>query len=491
MEYSIQLARDGIISDLYAVNHYHYQIFSIEFKIWDEMDTYFRSIYDSILETYFYPIVNRGLRYVLKDPTNKNPLILEYLASLPFDSIQQLLLLYLSVTGEVLESKRENKRLDLCLLHNAEFTPWEASYAHYCSGIVVSKYLEEKDWKIIAFPFLKFFDILDDVLVRAYISEFNWKNFTIYEKLDGILTTLYWDSDFAMWKVSFGHSIQFLSLWEQTFLLFWQTWKELNFQFPQQTNFCYMFEFIHPKILNIVQHKKADIVFLGARNLETLQEVSIEFILNSQPNLNWNSIKSIPFQTRNMDPKKIIDEIIFMTLEKSPFVAAGFVLLDSNFQRLSVKSPGFLLIGRLKKLTNEDYDTLPFLLYLLRILLPLPSDHEAEFLSLCPYHETNYFSLKAKVIECFKQLDQYLVEIKSQCKDIKEVAALIKRKYNKWKGPLFIMEKSNISAQEMYSQSSALLHYGHTRQLETFLLGKPNHTATFLTRTQQPWSLNF
>ena len=55
-----------------------------------------------------------------------------------------------------------------------------------CRGLI----LEKGSWKVVAMPFLKFFNA-DEPAAVAVRNAFDWRSARVYEKLDGSITTLY------------------------------------------------------------------------------------------------------------------------------------------------------------------------------------------------------------------------------------------------------------------------------------------------------------
>jgi hypothetical protein len=127
--------------------------------------------------------------------------------------------------------------------------------------------------------------------------------------------------------------------------LFWKVWQELNYQLPQETDYCFMFELMTPYNRIVVRQNNNSLVLHGVRNVLTLVE---EDINNWGDKYDWQLVTSCPLQT--------IEEIITASNILDPMDSEGYIVCDGrsprsahrNFNRLKIKSPQYVAISHWK-----------------------------------------------------------------------------------------------------------------------------------------------
>jgi tRNA splicing ligase len=62
-------------------------------------------------------------------------------------------------------------------------SPFGEPIVQECRGLILD---EKENWKLVAYPYKKFFNYQE-----KYAAELDWKNITVYEKVDGSIATLY------------------------------------------------------------------------------------------------------------------------------------------------------------------------------------------------------------------------------------------------------------------------------------------------------------
>jgi hypothetical protein len=122
--------------------------------------------------------------------------------------------------------------------------------------------------------------------------------------------------------------------------LFTRTFHELDMKLPDLGlgYYTYMFEMMSPFNRVVVQQPKADIVFLGARNNITGQEISPDECGCSERN--WKPVRQFDLKTEadviaTLEPMKGLDQ-------------EGYVVVDANFNRIKVKCPDYRRLHRLR-----------------------------------------------------------------------------------------------------------------------------------------------
>lgn len=123
--------------------------------------------------------------------------------------------------------------------------------------------------------------------------------------------------------------------------LFWEVWKELNYELPTDTSMCYIFELFTKFNLNIVRTEKKMIVFHGCRSLINYEEKFPEEIKH-----NWIIPKRYPL--------KSLEEVVEACRLMNPVEQEGFVAVDAKFNRIKIKSPQFVALANFSYTGDND-----------------------------------------------------------------------------------------------------------------------------------------
>lgn len=192
--------------------------------------------------------------------------------------------------------KRHPEFPNLVLLkYNSLVSPMGETIPQDCRGLILD---ENNNWKIICFPYRKFFNYEEEHSAKDLIDI---KNCNVYEKLDGSLMTLYWYA--GKWRVSSSGTPDAggnINGGNETFEdLFWTVWNELGYKLPKDTNSCYMFELMTYKNRIVVNHPKNRLVLHGARDINTrsdyyLKEIKPYYTANE---CGWEHVQTFPMTT--------------------------------------------------------------------------------------------------------------------------------------------------------------------------------------------------
>lgn len=198
--------------------------------------------------------------------------------------------------------------------------------------------------KIVAFPFTRFYNYGQE----AAKCNLNDPSLKIFSKEDGTLCITYCFNDnwyIATRKVP---DASILLDEEYTFrTLFEKALKEtINMSFDEYTStldkdYTYMFELTTPLNEIVVKHNKYLVTFLGQRNIKTLEETKFDDIVNIVP-----KVKCFQFKT--------INDIVEYVNSTNPSEAEGVVICDSKFQRVKVKSVGYVAAARIKDSVSKS-----------------------------------------------------------------------------------------------------------------------------------------
>jgi hypothetical protein len=165
----------------------------------------------------------------------------------------------------------------------------------------------------------------------------------VQEKLDGSLMVLHHDGD--RWCVaSSGHPTAGGSFGsdERTFgAAFWDTWNQLGCTASDlDREVTYMLELCDTPNRVVVRHERPRLVLHGARCLRTGVEMTRAELLDAGVHMRCETVAEFPIGT--------IDACLAAAEALDPIKQEGFVVVDSNFNRVKIKSPRYITLHHLK-----------------------------------------------------------------------------------------------------------------------------------------------
>lgn len=244
------------------------------------------------------------------------------------------------------------------------------------------------NWNVVAYPFSKFYGYAEG---RA--AKIDWKSASIWEKVDGSLMFMYWyDGHWEVASSGLPDASGSINGTDYTLnQLFWDTWNAMGYALPVDTNVTHMFELTSPETVVIVPHTKRTITFIGARDIVSGNELSIDCDCFTSA---W--IRPRRFQVTSEA------EAINQCAKMNPMEQEGFVVVDKNFNRVKMKSPQYAAIAHLgftreeiieKGLRLDKYDEKLQMKWMLQIIVINECD---EFLSYYPQYTNMYRNIRAK-----------------------------------------------------------------------------------------------
>ncbi len=269
------------------------------------------------------------------------------------------------------------------LKYNQLESPMSEKIVQECRGLILDS---SQDWEVIAYPMNKFFNY------NEHKANFiDWSTAFVWDKVDGSLMFLYhYDKKFHVASSSLPDASGRVSRDPSNLItykeLFWQVWKELNYSLPKETNFTYVFELATPMNQVIVPLKTNRIVYLAKRNIETFDEHPLTD-LNG-----WELPQRFPVTSLN--------EAVDLCENLNPMSQEGFVVVDSKFNRVKMKSPQYVAISHLglteeeiidKNLSLEKLDKHAQRRWMLKIIMTNECD---EFLTYYPQYTKLYHEVK-------------------------------------------------------------------------------------------------
>ena len=205
-----------------------------------------------------------------------------------------------------------------------------------CRGLI----LELGTLDVVSRGFDKFFNYSEPLGMQV---PFNWNKFRTFNKIDGSLVHLYY---YNGWKASTRGTIDASSNLTQFFtgiksaatystVVFDLLFNEYNLSLSDlDRELTYVFELVSPFNRVIVNYEKTQLFFIGCRNNKTGEELDISTRIEVD--------MPTPEEYYLSDKESVIEFVESFP----PDAMEGVILVDSNFNRLKVKSTAYLDTAR-------------------------------------------------------------------------------------------------------------------------------------------------
>lgn len=246
-----------------------------------------------------------------------------------------------------------------------------------CRGII----LEDKTYRVICFPFTKFFNIQE-----GNAAIINWDTARVQSKIDGSIIKLWFDKE---WRVSTNGVIDarntdLYTIIDERYQTYYDLFmeavskNELNFN-KLNKNYTYIFELISPFNRIVIPYKEIDIFHTGTRDNLTYQELNVDIGIQKPKEYDLNSPEDVIAMAENL-----------------PFDDEGYVVVDNNWNRVKVKSPAYVAVHHLKNngIVSKS-----------RIVTLIRNNEKDEFLSYFPEYKEYFDDLDEKIITFIKDMD--------------------------------------------------------------------------------------
>ena len=243
-----------------------------------------------------------------------------------------------------------------------------------CRGII----LEKVTWKVMSLAFRKFFNAEE-----GNAAKINWDTAKILSKEDGTMIQLYYDWHDMTWyagttgtangegEVNNKNGTTFNDL-------FWETVNN-KYTFNEcllNKDLVYVFELTTPYNIVVKPHGESSATLLAVRNRETLVELSGKDLEMAAISIGVPLVKSFDINAKNVGH-------LLKTFEGMPWYSEGYVVVDSNFNRVKVKNPAYVHAHHLKGKTAEH-----------NILTIVKTNEIEEFAATFPERTTELYRLK-------------------------------------------------------------------------------------------------
>jgi hypothetical protein len=258
-----------------------------------------------------------------------------------------------------------------------------------CRGTI----LWEQDMTPVCVPFFKFFNVQEQNAV-----DIDWSTARVLEKLDGSLAKLWYHN--GGWHVSTNGTInahnaelpmsivdsqtgyRIDNYYDLFRLALWTA--DINygeFKSKLDTDYTYMFELVSPYNRVVIPYTETKLYHIGSRNNKTLKEEELD----------------IGIEKPKEDSLSTLEDCLWAT-ERMPFSEEGYVVVDSRYNRVKIKSPNYVAAHHLK---NNGAVTRN------RILDIIRADGTDDFLSVYPEYTDNF-------VEIQDALSKFVLDISSQ-----------------------------------------------------------------------------
>jgi hypothetical protein len=180
----------------------------------------------------------------------------------------------------------------------------------------------DSNFNVVCKSFTRFDDYNPNVK-----TSFDFSNAKYTEKIDGTLINM-WFYD-SKWNIS-TKSMIYNPNYDESF---WNTWNEYGYILPEDTTKTYIFEFKFPSDRQfLTKCEKSTITLIGISDNITFEDIEVK------PMYNLSIVEQYNFT---------LPELLKKCYELNPMISEGFVIRDSNGNRLKVKSPQWNAISLL------------------------------------------------------------------------------------------------------------------------------------------------
>lgn len=263
--------------------------------------------------------------------------------------------------------------------------------------------LEDKTWKIVCYPFKKFFNYGE-----AYADEIDWESAKVTSKEDGSLIKVYYYN--GEWRVGTNSTIdaedaELNSPYYKNFReLFDVAADNCELDFDRlDPNYTYLMELCSCHNTIVVPYNEPKLFHIGTRNNITCEEEEVDIGIEKPKEWALSSLNDCITMAATFD-----------------FTREGFVCRDKNYHRVKVKSEDYV---RVHRLANNGSITLERAIDLIR------TNELEEFLVYCPQYTDFINNVRLRLdkfhSDIYFNVNMALIE-KMSCETRKDFAAVAK-----------------------------------------------------------------
>lgn len=292
--------------------------------------------------------------------------------------------------------------------------------------------LREKDFKVVCFPFTKFFNVDE-----PYADKIDWNTAKVQEKVDGSLIKVWCDRSeqgYYMWNISTQGCINAFSADINNNLSAYKTFGDLfmsvfdkNLFTLMDKDYTYMFELVSPYNKIVVSYPETKIYHIGTRNNITYEEVEQDIGVEKPKKYNLSTEKEC---------KEAASELTFNE--------EGYVVVDKNYNRVKIKSPAYVNAHRLvnNHCINGE-----------RVLDLIINNDQEEFLSYFPEYRPDFIRIQKLYLKYGEYLDKMYDKVKGWADTGMERKEFALKLINKYPNDMrfgFLLYDNNINSCKEY-----------------------------------------
>lgn len=242
---------------------------------------------------------------------------------LSYDNWEELL------TAEPYYLKISRDKEYIMFKYNQLFSDFNIPLVREARGII----FRESDWECVCHPFNKFGNYGE-----PYCPEINWTTASIQQKIDGSLIKFWYDNG---WHISTNglinafnaelNNVKYQNFGQLVLDAISRVFRDEHEFFNMLDPKCtYMFELVSPYNRVVIPYKAVKLYFLGMRDMDDGEEID--------PN---ESDISFFFQVPKRYALSTIEDVQ-NAANALPWDQEGYVVCDTNFNRIKIKSPSYV-----------------------------------------------------------------------------------------------------------------------------------------------------
>lgn len=278
---------------------------------------------------------------------------------------------------------------------------------------------------------------------ESYVSDIDWATAFVTEKIDGSLMKVWWDGEWRLstngcidaWKAEINNvkMSNFGVYFQYALKKYYDSFE--NFAKYLNDNYTYMFELVGPYNRVVIPYEEPDLYFLGARNNFTGEEYYCTA-------LEMGALGVGRFRRPAVHSLTSVEDCI-KAAELKSWDEEGFVVADSNYNRVKIKSPSYVLAHFMR---NNNVITRK---HLIRVVI---ENEVEEFLCYAKDYEDCLRDTQ-KLINAFYSIGNSLVASCKKARGMsrKDYSELVKTFPKLYQGLLFINYERDMSAEEYAS----------------------------------------
>lgn len=251
----------------------------------------------------------------------------------------------------------------------------------------------EEEMLPVCVPFFKFFNAQEE-----NASKIDWSTAEVQEKLDGSIIKVWYHNG---WHVSTSGTIFAenaetqmpitlpehggLNIYNYMDLFRYASPKPLEWYYFLDRGYTYIFELVSPYNRIVVPYKESKLYHIGSRNNKTLIEENLDIGIEKPKSYSMSSL-----------------EECLQVAENLPFEEEGYVVVDSQYNRVKIKSPAYVIAHHLKNNGVITYS---------RVLDMIKFGGDDDFISIYPEYREIFKTVKDKLVsfidDCLEILHEF------------------------------------------------------------------------------------